>query len=475
MGIYRTNNPTEYDDLDGIIIDERSPDPRIRGVGTGTVLLVGKFQRGDNIANIVGSTAQFYEKYGKSSFDGNHALLNKRFSNLKIRRVIASDAVAATLSLQGLKFDAKSKGAWGNAVTITVEDGTMSNTKKITVKGNDAENAQYFPNEVFDNITVDNAASRFASSKLVSASRLSATVLTNAVDQSLATGSDGSIADNDYKLALEDSLVERLADIIILDEYNTVRNEYLEAHVISAQDRIAICGGPEEESVSEATTEAGMLRQVDGRIIYAYNWISTLIDGVSTFTSPTSWYASILSQTAPNVDPAYALNNRYMQGAIGVKNNSLTRANYIALLQGGVSSFENDLDIGIKVKSGVTTQIVDSTKVSVLRRRMSDYLINSIAPFMKLYQNTVNSLENRNALKAAILGFVQTQELLGILPTDAEVNGGRAKVVDVESQNTDDSIAAGLLIVNYRQRIFSSARFIVLKTEIGESVVVTEE
>jgi hypothetical protein len=55
------------------------------------------------------------------------------------------------------------------------------------------------------------------------------------------------------------------------------------------------------------------------------------------------------------------------------------------------------------------------------------------------------------------------------------VKTGKAKLVDTESFNTDASIAAGFFKILWRQRIFSSMRYIVLQAEIGESVVVTEQ
>ena len=94
---------------------------------------------------------------------------------------------------------------------------------------------------------------------------------------------------------------------------------------------------------------------------------------------------------------------------------------------------------------------------------------------MKVYQNAVNSMANREAVKAAILDFIQGQENLGVLPRHSEVNGGDAHLVDIVTLNTDQTIAEGKFFIGYRQRIFSSMRFIVLRAEIGEGVVVVEE
>jgi len=122
----------------------------------------------------------------------------------------------------------------------------------------------------------------------------------------------------------------------------------------------------------------------------------------------------------------------------------------------------------------VVTQIANSSKVMVLRRRMADFLTNSAAKFLKNYQNAVNSKQNRNLVKGAFLQFIDSLERDGILPKDSEVSSGLAKLVDVNSLNTDASIAAGFFKILWKQRIFSSMRYIVLQAEIGESVVVTE-
>ena len=133
-----------------------------------------------------------------------------------------------------------------------------------------------------------------------------------------------------------------------------------------------------------------------------------------------------------------------------------------------------DTDIGFLIKSGITTQIADTSKITVLRRRMTDFLTTSIARYLKNYQGQVNSVENREGAKAAILDFIRRQEDVGILPADTEVRDGVAKLVDIESANSDSDISLGKFSINYRQRIFSSMRYIILTAEIGESVVVKE-
>lgn len=479
MGIFRTNNPLQYDEVDGIVIDETAPSPSIKGVGTGVAILMGQFERGPLTLQSMGSSAEILETYGKSDvFLGSIALKNKKFSALKIARVVASDAVAATLTFDDgaatdiIKFDAKFKGVYGNSIKVTIEAGSVSG-RKYTVQ--DTSLNTQLDVEVYDNIEIANVVlSTFSESKMVDVTVLATSAEpANSVATALATGAEGTLADTDYETAIALASAEGAGNVLFLDEYNATRNGYLKAHAALTEDKMVICAGAEGDSVATAIAAVATLRDTAGRIIYAFNWVETSIGGVNTFTSPASWYASIFSQIGPHIDPAYQANSQFLFGVIGLKQ-TLTRANFIALMEDGISSFEFDSDVGFKIKSGVVTQILNSSKLTVLRRRMADYLTNSIGKFLKVYQNDINSLLNRTAVKASILDFDKGQVDLGIVPSSAEVNGGDAVLVDIETLNTDATIAQGKFFIQFKRRIFSSMRFIVLKAEIGESVVVTE-
>lgn len=482
MGIFRSNNVADYDQVDGIVIDESAPPGGIQGVGTGLVILAGQFERGSDEMSRIASLQDFHSKYGKSSYPGNIQLKNKKFSALKIIRVIASDAVKGTRTFASavptntIKFDAKHKGVYGNKISVTIEAGSVSG-KKYTIKDTNADASTIFPDEVYDNVVIASAAAIFLAtpSKLVDVTVLSTVgEPANAAATFLASGSDGTVADTDYETAIAKAEVEGAGNFLFIDVYNSTRNSYLKIHAGLTQDKMVILSHAEADDVSDNIAAVATLRDTDGRIIFAENWVKTLIDGVDTFTSPASWYASILSQTAPYVDPAYAGNSGFLYGVTGLKAIH-TRDEYIQLMQAGISSFEQDLDIGFKVKSGVVTQIANTSKLTVLRRRMADYLTNSIARFLKIYQNDVNSQSKRDNVSAAINNFDTQQENLGILPRNSEVTGGKAKLIDVKSLNTNDTIAQGKFFIKYKRRIFSSMRFIVLVAEIGESVVVTEQ
>ena len=478
MSIFRTTDPTQFDDVDGIIVNESAPAPNIKGVAANIAGLVGVFQRGPATLQEPASIGEFYEMYGKSAYLGNKQLASKKFGRLRIVRVIASDAAKATKafassSTDRITFTAKWKGVYGNNITVKIENGTTSG-KKYTV--HDGNTDAVFPDEIYDNVAVASVVpATFVSSKLVDVTvNSSAAEPSNASATALASGSDGTVADTDYQAAIAVFEVERSCNVLFLDSYNSTRNGYLKTHAAATQDKMVLCAGAESTNAADTITEAASLRDVDGRLIYCYPWLETVIDGVLTYTSPAAWIASIFSQTAPNIDPAYKQNARYTAGVTNLKF-QLTRSNYVSLMAAGVCAFEYDSDFGYVPKSGVTTQILDSSKVTISRRRMADYLTDSAASFLKNYQNAPNTKDNRTAVKAAILAFVQANENDGVLPKDSEVKTGTAKLVDTESLNTDLSIVQGYFKILWKQRIFSSMRFIVLQAEIGETVVVTAD
>jgi phage tail sheath protein FI len=479
MSIFRSTNPTDWNAVDGIIIAESAPAPNISGVAANIALLVGQFERGDTALTEVGSIGELFELYGKNdAFSGNIALKNKRFGRLKIARVVAATGAAkATLACVSsattrITFTAKWKGAYGNSIQVTVAAGSVQGSK-YTI--HDASAGAVLPDEVYDNVLISAVGTTFANSRLVDvAVNSTAAEPSVAAATNLATGSDGAVADTDYQTAIGLTEVEASGNILFLDAYNSTRNGYLKTSMANTQDKMAVVCGPSGNTRAQAITDVANNRDVDGRIIYAFPWLYTNINGVNTLVNPASFYASLLSQTAPNIDPAYAQNAQFLSGIVGLEIPSLSRNDYIALMAAGISAFENDSDIGIKIKSGVVTQISDSSKIMVFRRRMADYLTASIAKFLKNYQNAPNSLENRTAVKGAILAFIQRSEQEGLLPKDSDVKSGLAKVVDTESLNTNSTIAQGYFKILYKQRIYSSMRFIVLQAQIGESVVVTE-
>jgi len=486
MGIRRSNDPLTFADVDGIIINEVSPDSNVSGVPANIGVLVGQSQRGPaEMTDLVGITKTL-ETFGKDDTKGlNKVLKNKAFGRLRFIRVIASDAATATHTFTDgagspaniIKFDAKYKGVYGNKLKVKIEAGTVQG-KKYTIS--DSNDNTVMSTEVYDNVRVADITSQannpFRTSKLIVATVIATSAEpANITATALGSGSDGSVANTDYQAAIDQASVLGAGNCLFLDEYNATRNGYLKAHVASSEDKMAIVTGDlAEDDSSAAITDVANYRDTDGRLIYAFNDVITNVNDQDV-TQPAAWWiASLFTQCPAYVDLAFGDNSKFLAGIKGLVN-ALTPAEYILLNKAGICALEYDPDIGFKVKSAVVTQILNTEKVTILRRRMTDFLQDSLGKFLKNYGNGVNSAANRKLAKAGITRFDDSLIASGVLPGDSEMtDGAKARLIDIDSQNDNDSIGQGFFKIIYKRRIFSSMRYIVLTTEIGTGVVVKE-
>lgn len=476
MGIFRSTNPTTWDEVDQIVIAEQAPPGSISGVPTNVALLAGRFQRGPaNEVTEIGSTGELYEIFGDAAFSGNNELKNKKYGRLRLSRAVASDAVKAIKTFDAtavdiIKFTAKYYGVYGNDIKVTIEDGSTSG-KKYSIE--DTSSGAVLPVESYDNIVItDVDAETFAGSKLVDAEVIATSAEPdNVAATALATGSDGTIADTDYEAALQAAETELAGNILWCDKQSATVKGYLEQHVLNQPDKVAIIGA-DSDTDDKAAVIAEVASYRSDRIIYSWPYTETLINGATVKQTGCAFYASVLSQLAPHKDPATVEAVAYT-GGITKLDKTLNRAAYIQLLDAGISAWEFDPDFGFKIKSGVLTTLT-SGQTQVLRRRMADFLTNGIGRFLKTFQNKVNNKGNRDLVKGAITNYDERLINEGILPSQQDVKSGAPRLIDTESLNTDTLIAQGFFKIMYKRRIFSSMRFIVLLAEIGEGVIVTE-
>lgn len=344
---------------------------------------------------------------------------------------------------------------------------------KVTIQ--DTNPGAVLPVEIYDGLTLASIVpATFAGSALVDVTVLDTTgAPANVAATPLASGADGTVGDTDYEAAIDKAGVEKAGNVLFLDSYNSARNGYLKVHAATYENKMVICCGPEVQSRAAAITDVANFRDSAGNIIYGWPYVQTSIDGALEWTPPAAWIASIFTQVSPHVALSFTENTQFLAGIVDLKTKE-SRNGFIALDAAGVCALELDADVGFLVKNAVCTQILNSSKRTILRRRMAYFLTDSIAQFLKNYQNAVNSTAKRTEVKSAILTFDTTLVQSGMVPGAQDMKSGSPILVDTESLNTDSVIAAGMFKILYKRRIFSSMRYIVLQAEIGESVVVTE-
>lgn len=186
------------------------------------------------------------------------------------------------------------------------------------------------------------------------------------------------------------------------------------------------------------------------------------------------WMASILSNLAPERNPGQGGPpvDLVMRPVLGLQRAAptLTMNEYIAFRQQGIAAPRMDRVAGGIFQSGITTSLTAGRK-NVSRRRMTDFITDSWAQRMVTFTKQPLTEQLKNGIAA------ETNEFLSALLSRNNPAAQRiaAFSVDIKSGNTPDLEAQGIFVVIVRVRLLATADFIVLQSEIGEGVKITEQ
>jgi hypothetical protein len=514
MGIMFSNNPNDFVALDGVYIDERTPPGRVNGVNTGIVGVIGEFERGPEDASgnpvvaTVASAQDLFAQFGGAGalnqYLGFLGLLNKKFGTLRIRRVIPTGSARASKQLVDgaaanvIRVDANSKGAWGGNITVAVAAGTNASTKKITIVYTCA-NPVFTDTEVFDNIPQSpasqaalNAALPHATGNGVGASKyvnfvwlVAGTGLANLAATALTGGADGTAVAGDYTAALTDYDAQAQQDISFLCMSNppdTLRVTINTSMVTGAQanpGRVYIIAGLSTDSKAAAITAKTALTQYQN-LFYTFNHPKTVLaDGTVVTTGPETWLASVRSQLLPEQSSSDPDTTAMLGGISDLTYTSLTRQDYIDLRAAGICAVAPyDADIGgyhfmSSVNTYYPTAFTKGTDEGMQERRtLASFLEMSIAKRLKAQQNKPLPLNPDGTLSAdhysaageigAFLGDLKRQNRIGDF------------LLDLNSGNTPQGLAAGQFIIVMKVKRNPNADFIVLRSTVSTGVTVAQ-
>lgn len=245
---------------------------------------------------------------------------------------------------------------------------------------------------------------------------------------------------------------------------------------------------PELQSVlssqaATATTDPGVGGNRDERLVYCWpgaqmflpeaaNISIALANGLKTTsgvidTHFDAWVASVLSVLPPERNPAQVAQPvPSVFAPIAGLQTGLTAAlginDYILMRQQGVCGLRIDADVGPVIQSGITTSLT-SGQTNINRRRMADYIEDSIAAALKPLVN----LPLTNQVKDTIVG--QITAFLGNLQSVSNPAAQRIQAfnVDDKSGNTADQLAQGIYVVIVQVQMLPTADFIVLQAQIS--------
>jgi hypothetical protein len=146
----------------------------------------------------------------------------------------------------------------------------------------------------------------------------------------------------------------------------------------------------------------------------------------------------------------------------------LTRADYEVMKSFGICGIRIDRSSGPVFQSGITTSLV-SGRTRISRRRMADFIQDSLARQYNLYVKQLLSENVKTALITETDGFLAG--LLARATPNLQRIAGYS--VDPTGGNTPELESQGIYVLGVAVRLLAEADNIVLNANIGESVVVT--
>jgi hypothetical protein len=284
---------------------------------------------------------------------------------------------------------------------------------------------------------------------------------------------------------------------------NTVRTQLgANADTASASGlsgRIAVIRTPlgtTEAAATSINAQPGVGAYRDQRVVYCWPQARTYVPLIAqlgtagnpqgtTYTAFTpdgnvdvgadGFLISIMSQLPPEENPGQL--TPFSGGIVSLESSpnaqGLMLSDYIVLKAAGICALRYDTDDATAIfQSGVTSvnPVVNPGLVRISRRRMADYIQDSLANAMSAFGKKLSTQARRKSIVGEINNF-----LYGLLSKENPANqriGGYT--VDPTTGNTQTTLAQGMFRVIINVRTLPSLDSIVLQTTVGENVQVQE-
>lgn len=267
-----------------------------------------------------------------------------------------------------------------------------------------------------------------------------------------------------------------------------LRDSALEASAEGAFGRMAVMRPPLNTTRADAraTAQPGVGAYRDQRVVYAYPGVVTFIsqmtalgsaggagyedDGIIS-TGFDAFVASVMSQLPPEENPGQL--TTFLTGVLGLVDEAinpdvqdLNIGDYTTFKKNGIAAPRQSINTGtFLIQSGVTSvnPATNPNLKNIARRRMADFIQDTLALRMTAFGKQLNSKSKRTAILSEVRGFLQG------LQDDERIDS-----FSVVIGSDADEIALGVYRLIIKVRTLSSLDSIVLETTIGESVQIDE-
>jgi hypothetical protein len=309
-----------------------------------------------------------------------------------------------------------------------------------------------------------------------------------AIDSAYATAMDATKNVN---------TVARQTNVIVSARQSNLCRSWIKQNVIDASasgcyGRTAPISPPlgtTTRAMARGTGTPGVGATREERLDYCYPGAQTFIKDIATigvaggagFTADgyidthfDAWVASLLSQLNPEENPGQE--TTFLAGITGIESGNadvqtMDETDYRAFKAAGIAALRISDGVAF-IQSGKTSvdPAVNSGKQNVARRRMADYIEDSLAQLLLPYSKKLAKKTRR----ALVLSTIQTF-LDGLTGKDDENLQRIHSYLPLDTKaNTLTTLATGLFRVKTKVRTLSSLDVIVLDCEVGENVVTVE-
>jgi len=446
-----------------------------------------------------------------SSFSATITVLRGRANGGQVRVVGATNATLLSdlgLTVQTISTPALAAGVVPAGTLVT---NTAATARFVTMVDADilapsliggvySANAGPYQAKVRHALDDGTGASALGGSIVVSANPidLGSFAVVNPVN--LTTALSETAIDAKYTEAIDSTLdlstVAREANLIFAARQSNTIRRALKANAINASaigmfGRMAVIRPPLGTTKAAARSnvaEPGVGAYRDQRVIYTFPGASSFVPiiglrgltGGVGFTADgfvdlgaDGFMASILSQLPPEENPGQL--TPFASGAVGLESSPnaqhFTMTDYINFRASGIAALR--IDDGTTIfQSGVTSvdPLTFPNLRNIARRRMADFIQDSLARRSKAFGKKLSTFVRRKALTGEVIAFLTTL-LSANNPAFQRIAGFE---VDDTTGNTQTTLGMGLYRLIIRVRTLASLDSIVLETTIGESVVVAE-
>jgi hypothetical protein len=502
---YFTTNDAEFSQLEGVYIKETNPPASVAEQSLNSVGVFGPTLKGPvGKAVLIGSEARFVDVFGGGYLNGVNinkvwtSILNKGFSSLYVARVYDPAAVKASFTCESaaagggtttIRIDASSVGTWGNYLKWRVYAATDGVSNHFIVDIKDTITGKIWTYQNLDVVSGDNLTETVGTddARPVDLVKLNATRPVNSaastdgadadgytfLGQTVSSftsvaGTDGTIAEDDYYgtgKGLDILATLKGVAVVYCAEFTHANlKAAMKTKAAASSDRIFLMGpATAGTSVADCITDVASYRS--DRVIYTHNFAYTVdpITGAEVQVRPESWMATIMANTDVDIHVGEEDTKRFLAGISRLYDESLTRADYVALKAAGISSMEIDLGSPVFV-SGVVTDLTPG-KTEIARRRMADFLQLSAAYTLRFHVKKKNTEARRTAIGATLKGWLSGLKAQGRVVEDFNVD------MDILNSPTDrdNGIQRILMQVDLVPHMLA----IVLTTEIGTGVTIS--